>query len=149
MVCRLCRRHKTVNGSESQRSPELQITIDTTAPAAIVSDPPSTVQVGQSYSFDADSPDEGTAGISYSLESEPSGMTIEPQSGQVTWTPTETQLAPQSPSIVVTDTAGNSATTNFDVTVLGVIPAQPDTYSAVEDENARCASRRGRACKRR
>lgn len=120
-------------GGESDESPSLTVTIDATAPAPLESAVPEIAQVGQLYTFDADSPDEGQTGIVYSLTGEPSGMTINPTSGVVSWTPTQDQTGPEDFSIDVSDDAGNVTSQSVDVTVLGVIPAFPETYEVAED----------------
>lgn len=132
-----------VNGSESPRSVGLDITIDSVPPAAIPSDAPTTVQLGQTYSFDADSPDEGAAGVMYSLISAPNGMTIDAQTGQVSWTPVGSTAEPQTFSIVLSDTAGNSTSKEVDVTVLAEIPALPDTYTVAEDDTLNVTAEAG------
>ncbi len=124
---------QVLNGGESSASTPLVITIDTVPPAAIASPAPDVAQADQTYTFDADSPDEGQAGVTYSLADEPTGMTIDSATGVVSWAPTAGQVVPQTFAIRVTDEAGNVTSQTVDLTVLGVIPAYPDEYSTDED----------------
>ncbi len=124
---------QVTGGVTSEASTALTVTIDTTPPGAIASTAPEYAQVGHDYEFNADSPSEGLAGITYSLSGQPSGMTIDKDTGLIEWTPTLAQAVPQEFEIRVSDTAGNSASQAVDMTVLGVIPAYPDEYTVLED----------------
>lgn len=124
---------QVLNGGESSASTPLVITIDTVPPAAIASPAPDVAQAEQTYTFDADSPDEGQSGVTYSLGDEPTGMTIDSATGLVSWAPAAEQVVPQTFSIRVTDEAGNVTSQTVDLTVLGVIPAYPEEYSTDED----------------
>ena len=124
---------QSAGSGETSASPALSIVIDATPPAAISTAAPDIAQVGEAYSFDADSPDEGLTGIFYSLTDAPTGMTINPASGLVSWTPTSGQAVPQLFSIDVHDGAGNTTSQVVDMTVLGVIPAFADEYTVAED----------------
>jgi VCBS repeat-containing protein len=124
---------QSIGGFESDASDALTVTIDTTPPAAIASTASELAQILVEYTFDADSPDEGETGVRYSLVNPPSGMTIDELTGQISWTPTADQDVPQLFDIVVSDAAGNTSVQTVDMTVLGVIPAYPDSYTVEED----------------
>ncbi|MEQ8790122.1 MAG: Ig-like domain-containing protein [Pirellulaceae bacterium] len=117
-----------INGAQGAPSGTLTVTIDATAPAAVTGTPPETVVHGQLFEFDAQSADEGQTGVVYSLDGEPTGMTIDAQTGEITWTPTLAQTGPQPYTVLLTDTAGNVAMREFEVTVLADLPAFPDAY---------------------
>ncbi|HBO46329.1 MAG TPA: hypothetical protein DD670_20865, partial [Planctomycetaceae bacterium] len=125
---------QTIGGAESEPSATLTVAIDTIPPAAIESTAPEYAQVSVLYAFDANSPDESGQGILYSLRSAPNGMTIDPATGQIAWTPTADQDGPHQFEIVVSDAAGNESSQTVNVTVLGEISAYPDTYTVVEDD---------------
>ncbi len=130
---RIITARQSTAGVDSAASASLTVTIDTAAPSAIASTAPDQTQAGQAYTFDADSPSEGQAGISYGLTGAPSGMSINASTGVVDWTPTAQQAVPQQFSIDVIDGAGNTVSQLVDLTVLGVIPAFPDSYSVDEE----------------
>ena len=124
---------QALEGGTSDMSDPLDVTVDTTPPGAILNTAPVLAEINQPYAFDAFSPDEGQPGVTYSLVDEPAGMTINQNTGVVTWTPSIDQAVPQLFEIVVSDAAGNTASQTVDMTVLGVIPAYPDGYPATED----------------
>jgi ELWxxDGT repeat protein/VCBS repeat-containing protein len=124
---------QATGGGESSASPALAITIDAAPPAAIVAAFPATTPFGQAFSYNADSPSEGQTGIVYSLANSPTGMTIDPATGVVSWTPTLAQAIPHTFAIRVTDAAGNVTNKDVTITVLGEIPAFPDAYTTNED----------------
>ena len=124
---------QAMGGLEGPMSPVLSVSIDTMPPATIENTAPNTAEVDVQYTFDPSSPDEGQTGVEYSLVGGPSGMTIDTQSGAISWTPTEDQVEPQSFQIGISDEAGNSALQTINVTVLGALPAVPDDYEVNED----------------
>ena len=123
-----------IDGVESDASDSLTVTIDTDAPAAIASTAPDIAEILVEYTFDADSPDEGETGLRYSLSGAPDGMSIDTQTGVISWTPTAEQGAPQLFDIIVVDAAGNQAIQTVDMTVLGEPPAYADSYATYEEE---------------
>ena len=60
-------------GSLGDESSALDISIDATAPAPITSTPVELVDLGDTFSYDAESTDEGEPGLAYSLEGAPFG----------------------------------------------------------------------------
>lgn len=121
-----------VGGATSPTSQALTVTIDTAAPAAFSNTAPALATVNTLYSFDANSPDESLSGLTYSLTNAPTGMTIS-SAGVINWTPNNTQLVPQQFDIRLSDVAGNAAVQSVSLTVLGTLPAFPDSYSVAED----------------
>lgn len=115
-------------------SDSLAITIDSVAPAAIPTSPDEIVGFGESFSYDPQSADEGAAGVTYSLEGAPEGMTINPVTGEIAWTPSEFQTGPREFTILLSDEAGNFASQEVDLTVLAAIPTLPDSYEVNEDD---------------
>jgi cyclophilin family peptidyl-prolyl cis-trans isomerase len=123
---------QTVGGATSDASPALQVVIDTTAPTisslAVV-----TARVGQAYSYNVASPEEGTTGFRYELVTPPNGMVIDAATGLIAWTPSATQGGNISFGVKAFDTAGNSATQN--VTVGVTEPGIVSLRLAVTDAN--------------
>jgi large repetitive protein len=97
-----------LNSQTTAASPVLNLTFDNTPPAAIpASSLPTQANVGNVLRVDLVHPDEGN-GLRYSLESAPAGMTINAATGELTWTPTASQLGPQTATLRLSDVAGNS-----------------------------------------
>ncbi|MGH8547581.1 MAG: putative Ig domain-containing protein [Methylococcales bacterium] len=85
---------------------------------AIQSTPVTNATVGQAYSYPvaATDPDAGDV-LTYSLPTAPSGMTIDPAAGLITWTPIANQAGTQSVTVRVQDQGGLSAVQTYSVTV--------------------------------
>ncbi len=92
----------------SDPSASLSVTVDTDAPA-ITSTAPTTADVGIAYTYDVESDEEPTAGFLYELLESPSGATIDPATGDITWVPVIAQLGNQTFRVRGTDTAGNAS----------------------------------------
>ena len=130
-----------VFGGTTDPSDSLEITIDATAPEGLTNQAPELARVGEAYTFDAESPEEGS--VVYSLEDAPDGMTIDAATGEISWTPSSDQTVPQTFQIVQTDEAGNATSESVSLTVLGAIQAYPDDYSVDEDTSLAVAVENG------
>jgi cyclophilin family peptidyl-prolyl cis-trans isomerase len=108
---------QTLNGSQSQSSPALNLTFDNTAPAQIASTGiPATANVGGAVSVTLNHPEKGS-GLLFGLQNNPTGMTIDASTGVLAWTPTASQLGAQSFNLLLTDAAGNQTTQAVTITV--------------------------------
>ncbi len=87
-------------------------------PPVITSTPVSSATAGQPYSYlvKATDPDVGDV-LTWSLVTAPSGMSIDPASGLIGWTPSEGQVGSQAVSVRVTDRGGLPATQDFAILV--------------------------------
>lgn len=87
-----------------------------------------------SYDVDASDPDAGDT-LSYSLTAAPTGMSIDPVSGLITWTPNNGQVGSNDVTVLVTDNGVGSLTASqiFSVTVANVNDAPAITSTAVTD----------------
>src|SRR4029077_15632370 len=86
-------------------------------PPVITSEPSTQIGVGQLYSYAVRASDTDGDLLTYSLTAGPAGMTVDPITGLVKWTPTATQVGTQSASIVVSDGQGGFAGQNWSVVV--------------------------------
>ena len=109
---------QVVGGEESPSCASLDVTIDTAAPAAFTSTPPTTGSINVPISYDAQSPDEGTTGTTYWLQGAPAGATIDPDTGVFTWTPGIADVGLHDFFIVLTDLAGNERTQAISLNIL-------------------------------
>ncbi len=127
--------------SESAKSAVTVVTYDVTAPGNITSSPGLTARAGQTYTYDAASPNEGQSGIAYALVNPPAGATINPTTGVVSWNPTGAQVGTADLSVVVRDAAGNESTTQtFTVTVAAALAPKIDFKLRVTDLNGNTVS---------
>ncbi len=99
---------QTVNGIESLAG-TYNLKIDRTGPAQVSPAPPTEAIATKPYNYNAQHPDEGSSGFRYSLANAPAGMTIDPVTGVLTWTPTAAQVGTQTFGIIAKDAAGNSS----------------------------------------
>ena len=126
---------QTLNGQTSVASPALSVVYDSVAPTAIPgSSIPSTANVGNLLSVDLANAEEGQ-GLRYTLENAPAGLTINANTGLMTWTPISSQIGPQSANLKLTDAAGNSQTQAIAIVVadaakVGVTLQAYDTTNA-------------------
>ena len=75
-------------------------------------------QVGKLFSYTASASDGDEDELTYSLVSGPSGLTVDPETGSVSWTPTASQLGTQEFTIKVTDVNGGEASVTLEVEVV-------------------------------
>jgi cyclophilin family peptidyl-prolyl cis-trans isomerase len=108
---------QTVNNQDSDPSTAIQLQLDQTVPAAFTSTAPTAGVSQQLIEYDAENPEEGDNGFRYSLENGPSGASIDPDTGEFTWTPTSSQVGIAQFGIVATDVAGNTRTQNVSIDV--------------------------------
>ena len=114
---------QTISGGEGAKSTALGVTFDNTAPGAFTSTAPTAATEGVNFSYNAQSPEEGTTGYVYSLAAgAPAGMSIQAQTGIVVWTPTTAQVGQQTFAIIGTDVAGNTVSQNVTLTVAATAP---------------------------
>ncbi|GAH79649.1 unnamed protein product, partial [marine sediment metagenome] len=90
-------------------------------PPTITSTPNTSAIVGEKYIYDVDATDPDVGDIlTYSLiGSSPEGMTIDPTTGVINWTPTATQIGDNDVTVEVSDNGSpvGSDTQNFTITV--------------------------------
>jgi RHS repeat-associated protein len=84
----------------------------------ITSLPPLAVEIGKSYAYAAAAIDPDTDDIlTWSLLEAPAGMTINPGSGQVAWTPSSSQVGTHAVVVQVADSAGATDSQRYDLPV--------------------------------
>jgi RHS repeat-associated protein len=98
------------------------------APPSITSTPPAPATVGLAYTYNVTATNRSGAALTFSLQAAPTGMTIDPTSGQVSWTPTPDQKGSQTVAVEAADPSGAAAIQQFTLPVLGV-PQPPKINS--------------------
>ncbi len=105
------------DGNADSNIATVDITIATVNAPTIVSTPPPGGSPGFEYSYPAFATDADFGDtLTWSLPDAPAGMTIN-SFGIVSWTPTEDDLGNVRVLLVVTDSAGNTATQDFSVAI--------------------------------
>ncbi|TDX48919.1 putative Ig domain-containing protein [Orenia marismortui] len=72
---------------------------------------------GQEYSYDVEASDVDEDSLTYSLESKPTGMTIDPASGLISWTPQDGETGSHNVIVKVIDGRGGTDSQNFTINV--------------------------------
>jgi hypothetical protein len=80
---------------------------------------------GRDYTYDADAVDPDNDPLTYSLLLSPSGMSIDGQSGLITWTPTQQQIGQHDVTVEVSDGRGGFAEQRYIVTATVTPPNRP------------------------
>ncbi len=97
-----------------------------------VTSPVTTATVGQEYQYQAIGFDPDGDQLSYLLDGGPAGMTVDPATGLLTWTPTLSSPALAQVVLQVYDSSGTPATQAFIVQVPGVNP--PPAFNGLPAE---------------
>lgn len=93
-------------------------------PVSFTSDPMKTARVGKEYLYAAEATQDGAQPgdtILYSLSKNPAGMTIESQTGAVSWTPAAGQEGPHDVIITASGSGGKSADQTFTIEVIAAV----------------------------
>jgi cyclophilin family peptidyl-prolyl cis-trans isomerase len=100
----------------SLSSSAVQLTLDTVAPVLNFT-PITTGVAGVAYTCQVAATDTDAA-LTYSLVTPVTGLSIDPTTGLISWTPTDAQVSTTDVTVKVADTAGNAAQQTYSVTVL-------------------------------
>ncbi|MEL6899060.1 MAG: Ig-like domain-containing protein, partial [Planctomycetota bacterium] len=108
---------QTLDSVDSAASDPLTLTYDGTEPTpqSLVGAPPN-ANVGVQFVADFNNPEE-RQGLIYGVSNAPAGLTIDPDDGVITWTPTAAQIGDNTFDVTATDIAGNVRTDSFTVNV--------------------------------
>ena len=109
---------QTISGAEGSVSPSLSVTFDSTAPVDVASSLiPASAVISQALSVNLAHAEEGQ-GLVYAVENAPAGLTIDPATGVISWTPTQAQIGARAFSLKLTDLAGNTKTQAVSINVI-------------------------------
>ena len=89
-------------------------------PPEIISQPVTSATEGQLYTYDVEATDPDGDTLTYSLTTAPAGMTIDPATGLIQWTPSGDQVGDHEVTIRVEDTSSLSDSQSFQVNVANV-----------------------------
>ncbi len=99
-------------------------------PPALVSSPPTQGFVGQDYFYAVRAGDPDGDAVTFALTTGPAGMTIDPTTGLIAWTPSAAQTGPNGVAVLVTDGQGGTATQTFTVVVAAPVNYPPTITTA-------------------
>jgi hypothetical protein len=120
--------HSVTVKVEDSGAPQLSATQSFTVTVLEVNDPPTinssavptaTQDALYTYDVDAIDPNAGDT-LTFSLDVAPSGMTVDPASGEIQWTPTNAQVGSNDVTVRVEDTGGLFDTQIFSINVINV-----------------------------
>jgi len=103
-------------GAWAAQSYTLTVTNDNAAPS-ITSTPVTEAVVNTLYQYDVEAVDPEGTELTYQLLAWPGGMTINPATGLIEWTPAVSQVGNSTVKVAVTDEAGLSDTSTFVINV--------------------------------
>jgi hypothetical protein len=102
-------------------------------PPVITSTPAQIAMVGQAYQYQVAASDPAGQTLTYSLSANPTGMTIDPTTGLVSWTPTSAELGQNQVTVAATDPKGASASQSFAIVVSAA--NQPPTVDPISAQS--------------
>ena len=79
----------------------------------IISTPPTLAAANKAYNYQVLARDAENDPLTFSLVSPPNGMTIDPQTGLIQWTPGESQVGVQNVGVLVSDSSGGTASQQY------------------------------------
>ncbi|HEV3005081.1 MAG TPA: putative Ig domain-containing protein, partial [Pirellulales bacterium] len=125
---------QVVAGVTTAASPALAITVDTVPPVFDSQAPGGTIEAGTAFSYTAHATDSSGLSVTYSLATAPAGMTINGQTGLVSWLPNASQAGNQVADVRATDLAGNTADQTFTILVHDTPPVLAPIANVTIDE---------------
>lgn len=99
-------------------------------PPVITSAPPTTAAVAAIYAYSVQAVSPLGLPLSWSLAAAPAGMSIDPGSGLVTWTPAADQTGPQAVTVRAEDGQGGMAAQTYQVEVAAAAPNRPPVITS-------------------
>jgi RHS repeat-associated protein len=109
-------------------------------PPAITSLPNGPAVVGALWVYQVKAQDAEGDPIAFSLGAHPDGMSIDPSTGLVSWTPGSTQVGSQHTEITASDNRGGSTTQSFDLPVVATAQNDPPQIKSTPRGSIRLGS---------
>lgn len=105
-------------------------------PPAFTSIPELEATIGREYVYPSTAADPDNDTLTFSLVSGPTGLTIDPQTGRVTWTPTSTQVGNFPVAIRVSDGRGGTAEQSYTIVSEVSRTNRPPVFTSLPIGNA-------------
>jgi RHS repeat-associated protein len=109
-----------IDGDGRQSTQRFELTVLDSLPNQapyLTSTPPRSAVVGQSWTYQADAVDPEFEALVFSLGQAPAGMSVDPDSGELSWTPPGGTPGTVTVTLLVTDPEGLAAEQVFDIAV--------------------------------
>ena len=110
----------TVRVTDSNPSPatlSFIVNVSTNSPPFVTSTPVVAAIEGAAYRYDVEADDENVNALTYALPEGPVGMSIDPATGLIDWTPSAIQTGSRAVTVRVTDVQGLFAEQSFNIMV--------------------------------
>ena len=117
------------NPQEIQFTYDLVILAEINQPPVIESTPTIEIIGGKTYEYDVNATDINGDNLTYSLTVSPEGMTIDSQTGQITWETTIDDIANHQITIEVSDERGEIDTQTYNLSVISEPPNRPPLFT--------------------
>ena len=122
-------------GNTAEQSLSLSVRRSDVLPT-LASIPPTQAAVGSTYIYIVAAENPTGSPLVYSLSVAPEGMSINPQTGAVSWTPTAAQIGSQSVVLRVTDGIGNYLSQSFAIQVSANTPNRQPYATSIPPQDA-------------
>tara|TARA_E500000305_G_scaffold36763_3_gene28012 strand:+ start:86 stop:17857 length:17772 start_codon:yes stop_codon:yes gene_type:complete len=119
-----------LNPQEAQFDYDLVVLGHLNVAPNITSDPELEVVAGQAYQYDVDATDHENGTLTYELVYGPDGMTIDSQTGVISWGTTTNEVGTHSIAVKAVDPHGLSDTQSFTLEVTENIPNRPPQFTS-------------------
>ena len=117
------------NGGTANQSFSIVVTAQPNNAPVFTSTPITSATEDTPYSYDANATDADGDTLTFSLDVAPTGMTINPTSGVVSWTPNASQVGNQNVVVRVSDGNGGATMQSFAISVSGAANQVPSITS--------------------
>ena len=123
---------KFYNPNGVQFTYDVQVLAHLNRSPVITSIPRAEALLGQVYTYEMKATDADSDAVSYILLSEPQGMTLNAQSGRLTWMPAAGDLGNQSITLQVQDGHGGKTTQIYNLSVVdgSLVPNRPPLFTS-------------------
>ncbi|MFN0054206.1 MAG: putative Ig domain-containing protein [Planctomycetales bacterium] len=104
-------------GGTASQSWQVVVAATSNRPPVITSTPSQAATQGKPYTYQVTASDPDGDRLTFRLDAHPAGMTIDPQSGAVSWTPSANQVGTQRVTVAAVDPSGAGGTQSFEIAV--------------------------------
>ncbi|WP_407681166.1 MULTISPECIES: putative Ig domain-containing protein [Pseudanabaena] len=116
------------NPNQVQFTYKLQVLSTLNKPPVITSQPNSEVIGGKTYTYNVKATDPDSDNLTYKLLVNPDGMTINSQTGVITWVTTTADIGNKSISVEVSDGRGGVSKQDYNLAVTDIPPNRPPAF---------------------